>query len=137
MDAALDAALDAEGAFDIDEDEFDCDDHDNSEDEGEGEGLILEERSKADSRLASKAKAAAPLNVSSLVDKPPPSNFSAIDTSRPKRDILKEFPLFKNAQPLDVEIRAGEMLYLPAGWFHEVTSYGDASSPLHMAFNYW
>ena len=25
------------------------------------------------------------------------------------------------------------MLYLPCGWFHEVTSYGRE----HMAFNYW
>ncbi len=28
---------------------------------------------------------------------------------------------------------AGQMLYLPCGWFHEVTSYGKE----HMAFNYW
>ncbi len=31
------------------------------------------------------------------------------------------------------------MLYLPASWFHEVTSYGDQSSEGlgHLAFNYW
>ena len=30
-------------------------------------------------------------------------------------------------------MRAGEALYLPAGWFHEVTSSGGA----HAALNYW
>ncbi|GME83057.1 unnamed protein product [[Candida] boidinii] len=34
------------------------------------------------------------------------------------------------------------MLYLPAGWFHEVTSYGTADnseghSRAHIALNYW
>ena len=35
---------------------------------------------------------------------------------------------------VEVTVRAGEMLYLPAGWWHEVTSFsGDAGA--HMAFN--
>ncbi|GAB5362660.1 hypothetical protein AAMO2058_000816700 [Amorphochlora amoebiformis] len=29
------------------------------------------------------------------------------------------------ARPMVVEVKAGEMLYLPAGWFHEVTSFGE------------
>lgn len=37
--------------------------------------------------------------------------------------------------PLVVELRAGQMLYLPASWFHEVTS--TATDRPHMAFNYW
>jgi Cupin-like domain len=49
-----------------------------------------------------------------------------------------------------VELTAGQMLYLPCGWFHEVTSYSDSSSSSssstnssssddsgHMALNYW
>ena len=34
---------------------------------------------------------------------------------------------------------AGDALYIPAGWFHEVTSIGAAEGPdgLHMAINYW
>ena len=53
------------------------------------------------------------------------------------------------------EVKSGEMLYLPAGWFHEVTSYStnvnanmmdgtsgdnnndDDNFGGHMAFNYW
>ena len=37
-----------------------------------------------------------------------------------------------------VELHKGDLLYLPAGWFHEVTSRGSKdSNGLHMAFNYW
>jgi len=35
-----------------------------------------------------------------------------------------------------VELRAGQMLYLPAGWFHEVRSEGGGAEG-HCAFNYW
>lgn len=35
-----------------------------------------------------------------------------------------------------VDLRPGQMLYLPASWFHEVTSFSDNGKP-HMAFNYW
>lgn len=37
--------------------------------------------------------------------------------------------------PHVIEIKAGEMLYLPASWWHEVTSTGTEEP--HMAFNYW
>jgi len=30
---------------------------------------------------------------------------------------------------VEVELKAGEVLFLPAGWFHEVTSYNDESPP--------
>jgi hypothetical protein len=37
---------------------------------------------------------------------------------------------------LEVTLKAGEMLYLPAGWFHEVKSTGGGKEG-HLAFNYW
>ena len=41
-------------------------------------------------------------------------------------------------QDVRLEVRAGEMLYLPAGWFHLVESRGaDLRNPRHMALNYW
>jgi hypothetical protein len=76
-------------------------------------------------------------SVAELVETPPPVSFSRIDTSLPAAAIAKEFPLFRDAIPLDVELCSGQMLYLPAGWFHEVTSRGVPGKPLHMAFNYW
>lgn len=35
------------------------------------------------------------------------------------------------------DVSAGEMLYLPAGWFHEVTSVGGPEAGGHLALNYW
>ena len=36
------------------------------------------------------------------------------------------FPLYADAEParLDVDIQAGDLLFLPAGWFHQVSSQG-------------
>ncbi|KAI0920164.1 hypothetical protein AcV5_009977 [Taiwanofungus camphoratus] len=53
--------------------------------------------------------------------------------------------LAKATPPYVVELSAGEMLYLPASWWHEVTSSSPSnssqeqedSSAVHMAFNYW
>jgi hypothetical protein len=41
--------------------------------------------------------------------------------------------------PIEIHLKAGQMLYLPASWYHEVTSYSDPEEPsgLHMALNYW
>ena len=64
-----------------------------------------------------------------------PPSFSHVD-----RDGLSEFPRFARAHAsarVQTEVRAGEVLYLPAGWFHEVTSTGDGETNRHMALNYW
>ncbi len=79
-----------------------------------------------------------------------PLNFCAINLSLPEKKIIEQFPNFSNVRGTSVEVNSGEMLYLPAGWFHEVTSYsadGDAdvknnsnsniNDGGHMAFNYW
>lgn len=42
-------------------------------------------------------------------------------------------PQLRHAKLAEVEISAGEMLYLPAGWFHEVSSHGGT----HCALNFW
>ncbi|KAG9043358.1 hypothetical protein FS837_009701 [Tulasnella sp. UAMH 9824] len=39
--------------------------------------------------------------------------------------------------PFIVNLSAGEMLYLPASWWHEVTSTSQSAPDVHMAFNYW
>lgn len=75
--------------------------------------------------------------------KPPPDNFSRIGSSKTKD--LKPWPLFRSTQGTDCEVKAGQMLFLPAGWFHDVTSMSgetdDSQSVpttrFHMAFNYW
>ncbi|CDK26855.1 unnamed protein product [Kuraishia capsulata CBS 1993] len=50
------------------------------------------------------------------------------------------FPGFLDANSLKIELNPGDALYLPAGWFHEVTSTGDFQDEIpgiHTAINYW
>lgn len=68
------------------------------------------------------------------------SSISLVETSLPPKELKERFPKFAEAQArgaaMTVTLNAGQMLYLPAGWFHEVRSVG--APPLgHMAMNYW
>ncbi|ODV74218.1 Clavaminate synthase-like protein [Cyberlindnera jadinii NRRL Y-1542] len=48
------------------------------------------------------------------------------------------WPEFSKAPRLTIDLKPGQMLYLPAGWFHEVTSFGTPESKdFHIALNYW
>jgi len=76
-----------------------------------------------------------------------PDNFCRVQPGAMNRlEIRNGFPRYLHAPLCEVDISAGEMLYLPTGWFHEVTSFAEkerAGSKLtggkrgHMAFNYW
>ena len=79
-----------------------------------------------------------------------PSSFSRIPTSLLHKhlslpttavptdsDSSTELDLSKTSTPFVVDINPGEMLYLPASWWHEVTSSSPEKSNVHMAFNYW
>lgn len=75
-------------------------------------------------------------------EKEEPNSFSKIppaELHHPTADTRKKYPLLSNAVRCSVDIGVGEMLFLPSGWFHEVTSFSDASasSKAHVAFNYW
>lgn len=52
------------------------------------------------------------------------------------------FPGFLQLNKLTVWLSAGEMLYLPTGWFHEVSSFANETvrsneDRIHIAVNYW
>lgn len=47
------------------------------------------------------------------------------------------FPGFLELQKTEVWLEAGDKLYLPCGWFHEVTSYANDTLPAHIAINWW
>eukprot|EP01130_Rhizamoeba_saxonica_P018906 TRINITY_DN9638_c0_g1_i1.p1 TRINITY_DN9638_c0_g1~~TRINITY_DN9638_c0_g1_i1.p1 ORF type:complete len:372 (+),score=42.55 TRINITY_DN9638_c0_g1_i1:1-1116(+) len=47
----------------------------------------------------------------------PGSILSQID---PKKPDLNKFPKLANAKPLTVVLKAGEMMFIPSGWFHTV-----------------
>ncbi len=79
-----------------------------------------------------------PAKEMALVEKPPPVSFSHIDTTLDEAVLRERFPEFLTVAPLFCDISAGQMLYLPAGWFHEVvSSSAESGSPMHMAFNFW
>ena len=76
-----------------------------------------------------------------LVDKTVrnPNNFSKVnhDILDDDSELCAEYPEMLNASAAFCEVNAGEMLYLPASWFHEVTSFGGKNQNGHLAFNYW
>ncbi|GMM32328.1 hypothetical protein DAMA08_050730 [Martiniozyma asiatica (nom. inval.)] len=79
----------------------------------------------------------------------PPALLHLKDVQNEKlRDELEEFckikyPLFNEIKScaMEVELNDGDMLFLPAGWFHEVSSFGskeeNIDNGVHIALNYW
>ena len=77
-----------------------------------------------------------------------PNHFSRIGNPTDPNTASK-FPKFVERCPecIVVVLTAGQSLYLPAGWFHSVTSMGDevnednnegnSNDGIHMAINYW
>jgi hypothetical protein len=66
-----------------------------------------------------------------------PPHFSACRTREHALGDADRFPLFARAVCLAVELSAGDALFLPAGWWHEVFSRGAGGSHTHAALNYW
>ncbi|KIW69990.1 hypothetical protein PV04_02302 [Phialophora macrospora] len=72
-----------------------------------------------------------------------------IDPSSPPPPSSLTYPYYKHARPLTVTVEEGQILYLPAGWFHHVTQEcgqwededdEDGSTPTPapcIALNYW
>lgn len=59
------------------------------------------------------------------VAEPPPPSFSQVPIHAPESELRKQYPRFPGLAAASVVVlQAGDMLFLPAGWFHEVTSYG-------------
>lgn len=158
IDRALEAVLDAEleaddycedgdededGEWeDVDEDEEDEEDDENDGKETTENGSESDELS-AQEEVPSRRKRSfsvvdKDLDGSSHQTKPRqlPKNFSRIDTSLPTELLQASFPLYLEAKKhaITVTIKAGEMLYIPCGWFHEVQSLGGGG---HIALNYW
>ena len=65
-----------------------------------------------------------------------PDSFSKISVKMLENNaaLAKEFPLFTTCCEWIIELKGGQTLYLPAGWFHEVASTGRED---HTALNYW
>ncbi|TPX37380.1 hypothetical protein SeLEV6574_g07895 [Synchytrium endobioticum] len=154
IEKAMDAMLEGEMGRDDDLDAFDdyededLDEEDadtrNSTKERNADPPACSNKRKADSHTSQKSPKHAKLVTAAAVQ---PPSFSRIPLSMlrdPSPKVFKQFPLLKNATPFVIDLDAGEMLYLPASWMHEVTSFSKPSTAsdvgtkhIHMAFNYW
>ena len=69
----------------------------------------------------------------------PPDNFSRVNTDLPDAVLQEKFPAFaalkERGAVVDVVLKAGQMLYIPAGWFHEVRSRSSVNGNFICAFS--
>ncbi|CDR99090.1 hypothetical protein [Sporisorium scitamineum] len=93
------------------------------------------------------------LNIPDDPSRPMPKQTNGNAGQRKKREPASEpyTPIPGCPPPIEVFLKPGQMLYLPASWYHEVTSsstppFGDQHNPngqaqdsnkVHMALNYW
>jgi len=61
-----------------------------------------------------------------------PDHFSPVNLDSPT--LFTDFPVMRDVEPLIVELHKGDILYLPASWFHCVWSYADKDE-FHVAVN--
>lgn len=158
LDELLKVTMDDRSAFDEEDDfdmlgdefkdEYEDDDSDEEFDEGsedDEEGPIFEDDTGSVDRDDPK-----PSKEPSSFSRVPPAylhqHLGLPTTAKLPPDIADQsFDLSKAPSPYLVEIQQGQMLYLPASWWHEVTSAskqvteGDSEErdDVHMAFNYW
>lgn len=111
LDAALDAVLEAEMEGEMEGD-------DGSKEEDDDDGAVTPPWEPAEEGEGKTSTAAAVGGADAPQEKPPPRNFSRVlDPLHPDREA---FPLFPPQPPVEASVAPGAMLYLPAGWFHEV-----------------
>jgi len=154
LDEAMDAILDTEMDSNVDEEEEQF--HLEHAKEGDADGIDLDIMSSSsdddddtnnDDNISDYHS-----NSCHIVDKTVknPNNFSKVEQSILDDDekLKQDFPQILEANSAFCECHAGDILYLPASWFHEVRSFSDGNSSKsnnnndknnngHMAFNYW
>ena len=104
-----------------DEAGFGDDFQDSDEDEEDEEGEEGEQKGGKDGKGGEGGRPA-----------PHPPSFSRVDFTLPADELRARFPQLRRAHETRCELRAGDLLYMPCGWFHDVTSHGE-----HRALNYW
>ncbi|KAL3672179.1 hypothetical protein V7S43_002842 [Phytophthora oleae] len=123
-----------DGAFHFEESEAEGDDE---SEVGELDELALdpeeqeEENKKAAKRDAGQTEITYPVSFSQV------DTFRLRDGEQAQGDLHAEFPKFKQAKVAFCDLEVGDMLFLPASWFHEVESFGSALGNGHLALNYW
>ncbi len=59
---------------------------------------------------------------------------SPVDIAAPD---LERFPRFSGARRMACVLRPGDVLFMPAFWWHEVQSYPDPMERRNLAVNFW
>ena len=62
-----------------------------------------------------------------------PVPWVSVDPDNPD---LNEFPMFAHCSPIRVTVKAGQCLYLPSLWYHQVSQTADSEGKC-IAINYW
>jgi len=141
LEAALDRVLSAQmaGGDDNDDEGNDDDDFDNFDDFEDDEGGENKENKKAQKGGEEAEEEETEMVRIKDTDGGAalPQNFSKVDMGLPAEEREARWPLLQEASMVECEVRAGDMLFLPAGWFHNVTSFSDGDAGFHMALNYW
>lgn len=139
------ADLMEEAGEDDDEDEEDEEDEEenseNADDRKEAAGSEEDQHDDEEDVQPSAESAAALGLTATTKTSADPEHFSLADPRKPISELEARFPGFSKAVCTQVELEAGDLLYLPAGWFHEVTSFSSDPPDLehlgHMALNFW
>jgi hypothetical protein len=107
-----------------------------SDEEGDEAAFCGQEVDDYDDLVAAEDEASAGGDPKTATDHNPghPDHFSSIDPTNSK--LSEQYPDFESCQECIVDLDAGQCLYLPAGWFHFVTSSCESKNP-HLALNYW
>jgi hypothetical protein len=137
-----------EGTYDNDDDDLDDDseeevvlgkgfDYQSGSDEEGDEGFDEQEVDDYDDLVAGEEEASTGGDDPQTATNHSPSHpdhFSSVDPTNSK--LSEQYPDFKSCRECIVDLEAGQCLYIPAGWFHCVTSSRESKNP-HLALNYW
>lgn len=136
--------------YESSDDEHECP-HMDGKEEDDDDDEVVEEQTVQDSDTPVRRRE----SLNSLNGSPPrdnldiPNHFCFIDPTVDTNKITYTFPDYQAAVSCTVDLEAGDIFYLPAGWFHCVSSFGateeegpsntdaDNLSHIHMAVNYW
>lgn len=115
-------------------DDYEADEMDNAEsdgEEGEDSTAVVEKNTRSVKDEAGREEEPAHCHFTNV----------SVEALRNESVAKKEFPnILKATSRTEVWVEAGQMLYLPAGWFHEVTSFSTGESEdssTHIALNFW
>jgi hypothetical protein len=120
-DSLMDDYLDSDDALSSD----DADDSDSSRDQQGPSTPTKQQPQRRQNGQQGVKQGAQNGNAVPKVSEAPPPSFCQVQLDLSESELRKRYPRFPGmASASVVVLQAGDMLYLPAGWFHEVTSYG-------------